>query len=98
MSTRAQSMPGVAVSASRNSNCDAPVAAMTRASPARAIASPMAAAARSAAARPSSCLVSKTRIVHAQDADSSLAEPVRALRGPRAPTRNFSHSFAISRW
>ena len=60
-STRPHSTPGASVSASRNSNCEAPVAAITRASPARAIASSMAAAARSAAARPSSAFVSKIR-------------------------------------
>ncbi len=55
-------MPAIAVSASRNSNWDAPVAAITRAPPARVMASPIAATARFAAARPRSALVSKVRM------------------------------------
>ena len=49
-------MPGAAVSASRNSNCDAPVAAMMRAWPRAAIASRIMVAARAAAAAASDFL------------------------------------------
>src|SRR5688572_4063548 len=60
ISTRDQSMSVRPVSASRNSNCDAPVAARIRALPRAAIARLMASAAWPAAAVPRSCLLSKT--------------------------------------
>src|SRR5438876_7241592 len=53
-------MPSIAVRASRNSNCEAPVAAMIRALPLLCIALRRETAARSAAARPREALSSYT--------------------------------------
>src|SRR5689334_8965333 len=59
-------MPGIVVSASRNSNCEAPVAAMIRALPAFVIASRRELAACSAAARPREVLSSYTLVTIGQ--------------------------------
>ena len=60
--TFAQSMPGAATSAARNSNCEAPVAAIARASPLAVTAAFSAAAARAAAASAISLFESKTSV------------------------------------